>query len=59
MLEPVLTYQVQLPEGANVHTALKQLSQLEDVYKRQILSCSGIWNRKFNKNNPHASIQMV
>lgn len=30
MLEPVLTYQVQLPEGANVHTALKQLSQLEE-----------------------------
>ena len=30
MLEPVLTYQVELPEGANVHTALKQLSQLEE-----------------------------
>ena len=30
VLEPVLTYQVGLPEGANVHTALKQLSQLEE-----------------------------
>ncbi len=30
LLEPVLSYQVILPEGANVHTALKQLGQLEE-----------------------------
>ncbi|MBS6533505.1 MAG: TetM/TetW/TetO/TetS family tetracycline resistance ribosomal protection protein [Oscillospiraceae bacterium] len=30
MLEPVLSYQVCLPEGANVHTVLRQLGQLEE-----------------------------
>ena len=30
LLEPVLSYQVRLPEGTNVHTALKQLGQLEE-----------------------------
>lgn len=30
LLEPVLSYQVCLPEGANVHTALRQLGQLEE-----------------------------
>lgn len=30
LLEPVLSYQVLLPEGANVHTALKQLGELEE-----------------------------
>lgn len=30
LLEPVLSYQVCLPEGANVHTVLRQLGQLEE-----------------------------
>ena len=30
MLEPVLTYQIQLPEGADPHTALLKLQQLEE-----------------------------
>ncbi|MGI5934077.1 MAG: NYN domain-containing protein [Lawsonibacter sp.] len=30
LLEPVLSYQVLLPEGANVHTVLRQLGQLEE-----------------------------
>ena len=30
LLEPVLSYQVILPQGTNVHTALKQLGQLEE-----------------------------
>ncbi|MBS7218038.1 MAG: TetM/TetW/TetO/TetS family tetracycline resistance ribosomal protection protein [Oscillospiraceae bacterium] len=30
LLEPVLSYQVCLPEGANVHAVLRQLSQLEE-----------------------------
>ena len=30
LLEPVLSYQVILPQGANVHTALKQLGELEE-----------------------------
>ena len=30
LLEPVLSYQVLLPEGTNIHTALRQLGQLEE-----------------------------
>lgn len=30
LLEPVLSYQVILPDGSNVHTALKQLGELEE-----------------------------
>ena len=30
LLEPVLSYQMCLPEGANVHTVLRQLGQLEE-----------------------------
>ena len=30
LLEPILSYRVRLPEGTNVHTALKQLGQLEE-----------------------------
>ena len=30
LLEPVLSYQVVLPDGTNVHTALKQLGELEE-----------------------------
>ena len=30
MLEPVLTYQVLLPEGADVHTALAQLRRIQE-----------------------------
>ena len=42
-LEPVLTYQMILPEGADTTKVLRELKQLEeeeplDVYKRQRLS---------------------
>lgn len=30
LLEPVLTYQVELPQGCDVHTMLRQLKQLEE-----------------------------
>ncbi len=30
MLEPVLTYQIRLPEGSDVHLMLKKLKELEE-----------------------------
>ena len=45
ILEPVLTYQIQLPEGCNVHEMLLKLKQLEE--EEPLLHI--IWNEKLGE----------
>ena len=46
ILEPVLTYQIQLPEDCEVHSMLEKLRQLEE--EEPLLHI--IWNEKLGRN---------
>ena len=45
ILEPVLTYEIQLPEGTDVHVMLKKLKQLEEEEPELHI----VWNEQLNE----------